>query len=195
MRKILTLGPAVPVLLAAALAGCGGAPGGGGPGTAAGGSADRPAATAAPTTARPSTTGVTSAPTTTVPATTSTTGGPPTTEAPSTTTPAPTTTAPTTTVPAPTPGSTGRHFLCPEGGIDAVRELQREVDAGHQPWRLSATDVAAGCTYGLGAATVEPAGAHRYRVTNTSTGERLLVTVAQPLGPGTVWAVTRIAPA
>jgi hypothetical protein len=174
MRKllILTLGPALPVLLAAAaLAACDGDD----PGTEAG----------APD--RSTTTETTEAPTTEAPA------------APSTTTtsegvePAPSTTpaAPPTTV-APTAGAT---YVCPEGGIDAVRELQESVDAGHQPWRLSATDVAGACTYGVGASTVEPAGTDRFRVTKTATGEQVLVTVAQPLGPGTIWAVTQITPA
>jgi hypothetical protein len=55
--------------------------------------------------------------------------------------------------------------------------------------------VAAACTYGVGASTVEPAGANRYLVTETASGEQVLVTVAQPLGSGTVWAVTGITPA
>jgi hypothetical protein len=182
MRKLLTLtlGPALPVLLAAALAGCGGSDGDSG--SAA--SSDRATATEAPhrstTTVAPSTTETTEAPA--APTATETT------EAPA----APTT---ATTTPVATPASSGRRYVCPEGGLDAVRELQASVDAGHQPWRLSAPDVAAGCTYGLGAATVEPVGPNHFRVTSTSTGERVLVTVAQPLGPGTVWAVTHIAPA
>jgi hypothetical protein len=178
MRKLLTLtlGPALPVLLAAAiLTGCGS---GGGSDTA---SSDRSTAPAPSTTAVPTTEAAEtevspapSTPTTSAPA-----------EAPS----------PTTTAPVAAPTSSDRRYVCPEGGLDAVRQLQQSVDAGHQPWRLSAPDVAAGCTYGVSASTVEPAGANRYRVTETATGEQVLVTVAQPLGPGTIWAVTRITPA
>jgi hypothetical protein len=187
MRKLLslTLGPALPVLLAAAvLTACGGS----GSDSDSAASSDRPATAATDR----STTTTTPAPSTTAPSTTA----PASTEAPTTTetteAPAPST---TTTAPAAAPASSGRRYVCPEGGLDAVRRLQQAVDAGHQPWRLSATDVAAGCTYGMGAATVEPAGANRFRVTKTATGEQVLVTAAQPLGAGTVWAVTQITPA
>jgi hypothetical protein len=189
MRKLLTLtlGPALPALLAAAvLAGCGGSDNSG----ADTASAER--STTSSTAHRSTTTSeTTEAPTTTEAPAPSTTMSPTTTGAPTTTSPT-TTGAPTTTSP---PAATGTRYVCPEGGIDAVRALQRSVDAGHQPWRLSATDVAAGCTYGVGTATVEPAGTKRYLVTNPSTGEQVLVTLAQPLGPGTIWAVTSITPA
>lgn len=177
MRKLLTLtlGPALPVLLAVALTGCGGSDSGS-DSDAAGSSGRSTTTAAAPTTA----------PSTTAPATTDA----PTTE--TTEAPAP---APTTTAPAAAPASSGRRYVCPEGGLDAVRQLQQEVDNGHQPWRLSAPDVAAACTYGVPASTVEPAGSDRFRVTKTATGEQVLVTVAQPLGPGTVWAVTQVTPA
>lgn len=59
----------------------------------------------------------------------------------------------------------------------------------------SAEGVAAACTFWLPTSTVEAAGTDRYRVTNTDTGEHVLVSVAQPLGTGTVWAVTQVTPA
>jgi hypothetical protein len=84
------------------------------------------------------------------------------------------------------------HFVCPEGGIDEVVALQHAVDQGHQPWRLSAQDVAAACTFGIPDTTVEPAGMNRYRVAHTRTGESAIVEVAQPLGPNGIWVVTRV---
>lgn len=118
--------------------------------------------------------------------------------APTTTRPSPTATAPrpvaatapTTTAPAPAPAPT--RYVCPEGGIAEVRTLQRAVDQGHQPWRLSAEDVAAACTFGGPGTTVTPAGDHRYRVTEAGTGRMALVTLAQPLGPGTIWVATSV---
>jgi hypothetical protein len=98
-------------------------------------------------------------------------------------------TPPTTVAPQPD----GPRFVCPEGGIDAVAALQRAVDQGHQPWRMSPEDVAAACTFGA-VDTVEPAGADRYRVTDDATGESALVEVAQPLGAGTIWVVTSVTP-
>jgi hypothetical protein len=77
-----------------------------------------------------------------------------------------------------------RHFVCPEGGIDDVIALQHAVDQGHQPWRLSAQDVAAACTFGIPETTVKPVGTNRYRVTHTRTGESAIVEVAQRWVPG-----------
>jgi hypothetical protein len=193
MRKILslTLVPALPALLAAAvLTGCGG---GGDPGaesrTADRAAGERTTTTAAPAAPDSEAVDVPASSTAAAPADASSeTATEPTTTAP------PTTAAPTTTAP-PAPPADGRRYTCPEGGIDAVRALQQAVDQGHQPWRLSAEDVAAACTFGVGASTVEPAGPNRYEVTETSTGDRLLVTVAQPLGPNTIWAVTSTTPA
>jgi hypothetical protein len=120
--------------------------------------------------------------------------------APTTTRPSPTATAPrpvaatapTTTAPAPAPAPAPTRYVCPEGGIAEVRTLQRAVDQGHQPWRLSAEDVAAACTFGGPGTTVTPAGDHRYRVTEAGTGRTALVTLAQPLGPGTIWVATSV---
>jgi hypothetical protein len=174
------------LLAAAALAACGsGTPGGGGPG----GAASERSTTSAAGDGQRSTTVTTDAPSRPAP------------EAPSTTA---TTAAPTTTAPAPSnptttattaPATSGARYLCPEGDIDAVTALQEAVDQGHQPWRVSPEDVAAACTFGVPDSSVEPAGTNRYQVTNTTTGEQVLVTVAQPLGPGTVWAVTNVTPA
>jgi hypothetical protein len=86
------------------------------------------------------------------------------------------------------------HFVCPEGRMDEVVALQQAVDEGHQPWRLSAPDVAAACTFGAPDAQVEPAGADRFQVSQPSTGRRVIVDLAQPLGPGTVWVVTSVTP-
>jgi hypothetical protein len=88
----------------------------------------------------------------------------------------------------------GVHFVCPEGGMDEVVALQQAVDEGHQPWRLSAPDVAAACTFGAPDAQVEPAGINRFQVGQPSTGLRIIVDLAQPLGPGTIWVVTSVTP-
>lgn len=188
MRKLstLTLAPTLSALLAAViLAGCGA---GGSPTTArSAGDGERTTTSAAgPDSEATDRSGTAAAPATTEPEPAT---APPTTAAPVAGEPSTATTSP------PAPPADGRRYLCPEGGIDAVRALQRAVDQGHQPWRLSAEDVAAACTYGVPAATVEPAGQNRYRVTETASGDQLLVTVAQPLGPGTVWAVTLTTPA
>jgi hypothetical protein len=86
------------------------------------------------------------------------------------------------------------HFVCPEGGMDEVVALQQAVDEGHQPWRLSGPDVAAACTFGAPDAQVEPAGTNRFQVSQPGTGQRVIVDLAQPLGPGTVWVVTSVTP-
>ena len=86
------------------------------------------------------------------------------------------------------------HFVCPEGGMNDVVALQQAVDEGHQPWRLSAPDVAAACTFGAPEAQVEPVGTNRFQVSQPSTGQRVIVDLAQPLGPGTVWVVTSVTP-
>jgi hypothetical protein len=95
--------------------------------------------------------------------------------------------------PAPEASDPGTHYLCPEGGTAEVEALQSAVDHGHQPWRMSAADVATACTFGGG--DVEATGPTSYRVTSTDTGEAVLVEVAQPLGPGTIWVVTSVTPA
>jgi hypothetical protein len=89
-------------------------------------------------------------------------------------------------------GPAEMHFVCPEGGMDAVEELQHAVDEGHQPWRLSAQDVAAACTFGVSGTSSEPAGTNRYHVTHPATGRGAVVDLAQPFGAGTIWAVTHI---
>ena len=86
------------------------------------------------------------------------------------------------------------HFVCPDGGMDEAVALQHTVDVGHQPWRLSAPDVAAACTFGVPGTAVEPAGTNRYRVSHTSSGESAMVNVAQPLGPDGIWVVTSVTP-
>ncbi|HET6684982.1 MAG TPA: hypothetical protein VFH02_00505 [Jiangellaceae bacterium] len=83
-------------------------------------------------------------------------------------------------------------FVCPEGGLDEVIALQASVDQGHQPWRLSAPDVAAACTLGISGTSVEPAGVNRYHVTHAASGESVIVDLAQPLGPDGIWVVTSV---
>jgi hypothetical protein len=86
------------------------------------------------------------------------------------------------------------HFVCPNGGMDEVEALQHAVDAGNQPWWLSAPDVAAACTFGIPGTTVQPAGTNRYQVSNASNGEHAIVEVTQPLGPNGIWVVTSVTP-
>jgi hypothetical protein len=112
---------------------------------------------------------------------------------PASTTP-PTTAAPmAATAPAPAPAELP-HFVCPDGGMDAVVALQQAWEDGHQPWLGSAPDVAAACTFGAPESLVEPAGPNRYQVTHATatTSESAIVELAQPLGPGTVWVAVEI---
>ena len=122
------------------------------------------------------------------PATTSATRARP---APSPTTPT-ITAAPMAAV-APAPAD-DPHFVCPDGGMDAVVALQQAWEDGHQPWLGSASDVAAACTFGVPESLVEPVGPHRYQVTHTTAiaSESAIVELAQPLGPGTIWVAVEI---
>ena len=166
MRKLLVirLGPAMLALLAATVL------------AACGGGADRATDTE------------TRAPSPTPTITTSTTSAPPT----------DTSQAEPPAAPPPTADQTGRPaevvFVCPDGGMDEAEALQRTVDDGHQPWWLSAPDVAAACTFGIPGTTVEPAGTNHYRVSHTGSGESAMVDVTQPLGPDGIWVVTSVTP-
>ena len=113
--------------------------------------------------------------------------------APTSTTPATTTASAAAPAPAPVPAD-DPHFVCPDGGMDAVVTLQQAWEDGHQPWLGSAPDVAAACTFGVPESLVEPLGANRYQVTHTiaTTGESAIVELTQPLGPGTVWVAAAI---
>jgi hypothetical protein len=177
MRKLLMTMP----LTAAVLAACGG---GGGDDRTAGDrrSADRSTTTE---TAEPDGTTSEQPSTTAGPSTTTTVAPEP--AAPSTTTPVP---AEPATAPRPRPD--GQRFVCPEGGIAEVRRLQRSVDQGHQAWRLLAEPVATACSYPDG--VIDADGTDRYRVTDPVTLDAVRVELAQPLGPGTIWVVTRITP-
>ena len=121
--------------------------------------------------------------------------------------PAPTS---TTTAPppaaAPTPPSTAEVRQaapepdpdCSEGGTAEAEALQHSFDEGHQPWRGDPEWVArvgAACLFGVPADSVEPVGENRYLATDAATGAHAVVDVAQPLGAGTVWLVTDVAPA
>lgn len=87
-------------------------------------------------------------------------------------------------------------FVCPEGGMAAAEDLQRSVDEGHQPWRLSPEDVASSCAFGSIGAEVEAVRPDTYRVTDTATGQALTVDVTQPVrqGPAGIWAATSMTP-
>lgn len=184
--RLVTLAPALLVVLAAALASCHGADD---PPTDAGASAPTGTrATQSPDTPQPADTPDPGAPST-APTT------PTTLPRAATTPPRPSTTTGTASPATTPPTAAGAQpdeprFVCPDGGMDDVAALQRSVDQGHQPWRLSAEDVAAACTFGLPDASVEPVGPDRYRVTDLATGETALVDLARPLGPGTIWVVT-----
>jgi hypothetical protein len=82
---------------------------------------------------------------------------------------------------------------CSELGTDAVA-LQRAFEEGHQPWRGSPESVAeAGASCALDTpGTLEAVGQNRYRASDTATGEQVIVEVAQPLGPGTVWLIASV---
>ena len=54
--------------------------------------------------------------------------------------------------------------------------------------------MAVACTFGAPDAQVEPFGTNRFQVSQPSTGQRVIVDLAQPLGPGTIWVVTSVTP-
>ena len=81
--------------------------------------------------------------------------------------------------------------------VAQAREVQRAVDAGHQPWRLRAIQVAA--TYvaaGLGwaNATVQEVNARTFRATAPGIRASATVDLAQPVGLGTgaIWVVSGV---
>jgi hypothetical protein len=171
MRKLLTvLAPTVPVLLAiTVVAGCGDDSG---PRRSA--SSDATSTTAPDGTTQASASG-----------------------ARATTTAPPSTTA--STSPEPTAADTTsppdeQYSGCSEGGAEEAVALQRAYEDGHQPWRASPESVAeAGAACALGTpGTVEPVGDNRYRATDAGGGAQVVVEVAQPLGPGTVWLVASV---
>jgi hypothetical protein len=84
------------------------------------------------------------------------------------------------------------NFVCPDGGMDQAVALQHAVDAGAQPWWLSAPEVAAACTFGIPGTTVQPAGTNSYQVSNASSDQHAIVEVTQPLGPNGIWVVTSV---
>lgn len=87
-------------------------------------------------------------------------------------------------------------FVCPDGDMAALEELQSAVDAGHQPWRADAALVAASCAVGDIDAEVEVVEPNAYRVTDEVTGDAFLVELTQPVrqGPGGIWAVITLTP-
>jgi hypothetical protein len=82
---------------------------------------------------------------------------------------------------------------CSELGTDAVA-LQHAFEEGHQPWRgsESVAEAGAACAFDTAPGSLEAVGENRYRATNTATGEQVIVEVAQPLGPGTVWLIASV---
>jgi len=199
MRRLLTITliPAVAVVVAAAaLAGCGGD----------GNTADDGQTAVAPTTAedgsrrsddaRDHRTSSAQPAWSATPVTTGTTATPPSTTTTNQPAGQPATTPTDRPANPPTmvaPQPDGPRFVCPEGGMDEVAALQRAVDQGHQPWRISPEDVAAACSFGA-VDTIELVGTDRYRVTDDATGGSVLVDLAQPLGPGTIWVATSVTP-
>lgn len=174
MRRFLTvsLAPALPVLVAIAVVGaCGGDP-----------TADRQTSADTPSTEAPSR--ATQAKRS---------------QGEVTTTSPPTTTANVPAEPAATdatslPDEPG--YACSDGGMDEAIALQQGFEEGHQPWRASPEMVAeagAACVLGSPERTIEPAGNNRYLATDLVTGEQVIVEIAQPFGPGTIWLVTGVA--
>jgi hypothetical protein len=127
-----------------------------------------------------------------------------------TTTPTPTTvertitttpddpTPPPTPVPEPTPdpGSETIVGLWPVKTLAQARELQDSVDAGHQPWRLSAWMVArayAETELHLFGPFVEQVGPAAYQVRSHNGEWEATVYLAQPVRhTNGIWVVTRV---
>jgi hypothetical protein len=80
------------------------------------------------------------------------------------------------------------------GRDDAAVALQQGFEGGHQPCCGSpkpVAEAAAACALDTPGA-IEPGGTNRYRAADTITGESVIVEVAQPLGPGTVWIIASV---
>jgi hypothetical protein len=115
-----------------------------------------------------------------------------------TTTPTGQPTPPSTPAPKPTPdpGSETIVGLWPVTTLAQARELQDSVDAGHQPWQLSAESVALAYAQGelpLFAPYAEQVGPGAYQVRSHHGEWEATVYLAQPVRHDNgVWVVTRV---
>jgi hypothetical protein len=115
-----------------------------------------------------------------------------------TTTPTPNPTPPPTPVPEPTPdpGSETIVGLWPVKTLAQARKLQDSVDAGHQPWQLSAESVALAYAQGelhLFGPYAEQVGPGAYQVRSHHGEWEATVYLAQPVRHHNgVWVVTRV---
>jgi hypothetical protein len=98
--------------------------------------------------------------------------------------------------PTPSPGSETIVGLWPVTTLAQARELQDSVDAGHQPWQLSAESVALAYAQGelhLFAPYAEQVGPGAYQVRSHHDEWEATVYLAQPVRHDNgVWVVTRV---
>jgi hypothetical protein len=98
--------------------------------------------------------------------------------------------------PTPDPGSETIVGLWPVKTLAQARELQDSVDAGHQPWQLSAESVALAYAQGelhLFAPYAQQAGPGAYQVRSHHGEWEATVYLAQPVRHDNgVWVVTRV---
>jgi hypothetical protein len=98
--------------------------------------------------------------------------------------------------PTPSPGSETIVGLWPVTTLAQARELQDSVDAGHQPWQLSAESVALAYAQGelhLFAPYAEQVGPGAYQVRSHHGEWEATVYLAQPVRHDNgVWVVTRV---
>jgi hypothetical protein len=105
-------------------------------------------------------------------------------------------TPPTSPTPKPTPGPETIVGLWPVRTLAQARELQDSVDAGHQPWLLSAESVATAYAQGelhLFGPDVEQVGPAAYQVRSHHGEWEATLYLAQPVRHDNgVWVVTRV---
>jgi hypothetical protein len=113
-----------------------------------------------------------------------------------TTTPTRHDTPPTSPTPKPTPGPETIVGLWPVKTLAQARELQDSVDAGHQPWLLSAESVSTAYAQGelhLFGPDVEQVGPAAYQVRSHHGEWEATLYLAQPVRHDNgVWVVTRV---
>jgi hypothetical protein len=85
-------------------------------------------------------------------------------------------------------------LLWPMTSVAQAREMQQATKDGHQPWTLSAQQVATSYTHhllGWPQASIERLAEHVFQA--TAGAQVAIITLTQPLGrPGTVWAVASV---